>query len=302
MNARRQTFRTAVLAAWLVPAVLAAPAGAGQGAAGAEQGAPGAAQAAAGAGQGAARTAPQSSVDKDLLRQLNSRATDDVDRELFGPDGPGAKPPAPQPPRKSDATARPGAPSKPEPPPKADSPAGDLAGKLARELGRAGEKDDPLVDIPLVDIARQMQQVEALLGQAECGPRTQKLQGQIIAELEELLKETRKRCQGECNSPQGGLGGGSQPGGRPKQNPKPGPAQIAKAAAKPDPRTKAAGLTRPSPAQRAALQSLVWGNLPERERMEMEQKPPEQFLPKYELLIEEYFRRLAEEGAGGNEK
>ena len=284
MNARRRTFLTAVLATWLVPVVLAAPAGAGQGA-------PGAGQSATGAGQGATRPGKQPSADQDLLRRLNARATDDVDRELFGPDDPGAKPATPRPPRKTDA------PSKPDEPPKPDAPAGDLPEKLSRELGRAGEKDDPLVDI-----ARQMHQVEGLLGQTECGPRTQQLQGRIVAQLEELLKEARKRCgSGQCNSPQGALGGGSQPGGRPKQNPSPIPSKVAaKPGPKPKPQAKGAGVARANPAQRAALQSRVWGNLPQRERMEMEQKPPEQFLPKYELLIEEYFRRLAEEGAPGN--
>jgi len=233
-------------------------------------------------------------VDQDLLRQLNARATDDVDRELFGPDDRGAKPAAPQPPRKTDA------PAKPDRPPKPDAAAGDRSERLSRELGPAGEKDDPLVDI-----ARQMHQAEGLLGQAECGPRTQQLQGRIVADLEELLKEARKRCggSGQRSSPQSAQGGGPQPGGRPKQNPNPSPSKIAaKPGPKPTPQAKGAGPSRADPAQRAALQSRVWGNLPQRERMQMEQKPPEQFLPKYDLLIEEYFRRLAEEKAPGNER
>ena len=39
----------------------------------------------------------------------------------------------------------------------------------------------------------------------------------------------------------------------------------------------------------------LWGELPPRQRQQMLQLPVEEFLPKYELLIEEYFRRLAEE-------
>ena len=39
----------------------------------------------------------------------------------------------------------------------------------------------------------------------------------------------------------------------------------------------------------------VWGQLPERAREQMLQSPPEKFLPKYELLIEKYYQRLAEE-------
>jgi len=40
----------------------------------------------------------------------------------------------------------------------------------------------------------------------------------------------------------------------------------------------------------------VWGQLPERVRERVSQKWGEEFLPKYELQIEEYYRRLAEEG------
>ena len=39
----------------------------------------------------------------------------------------------------------------------------------------------------------------------------------------------------------------------------------------------------------------LWGALPERARQQMQQLPVEDFPPKYERLIEEYFRRLAEE-------
>ena len=39
----------------------------------------------------------------------------------------------------------------------------------------------------------------------------------------------------------------------------------------------------------------VWGQLPAREREQMLQSPPEQFLPKYELLLEKYYKRLADE-------
>ncbi len=36
--------------------------------------------------------------------------------------------------------------------------------------------------------------------------------------------------------------------------------------------------------------------LPQHDREQMLQLPPEEFPPKYELQIEDYFRRLAEEG------
>ena len=45
---------------------------------------------------------------------------------------------------------------------------------------------------------------------------------------------------------------------------------------------------------RAEMKRL-WGELPEQVRQQMQELPAEDFPPKYESLIEEYFRRLAEE-------
>ena len=39
----------------------------------------------------------------------------------------------------------------------------------------------------------------------------------------------------------------------------------------------------------------LWGNLPERDRQQMVQSFSDEFLPKYELEIEQYYRRLSEE-------
>ena len=39
----------------------------------------------------------------------------------------------------------------------------------------------------------------------------------------------------------------------------------------------------------------IWGHLPEKVRDDMQASFSEQFLPKYERLIEEYYKRLAEE-------
>ena len=41
--------------------------------------------------------------------------------------------------------------------------------------------------------------------------------------------------------------------------------------------------------------SRAWGNLPDKLRDQMQSTTPEQFLPKYERVIEDYYQRLAEE-------
>jgi hypothetical protein len=42
-----------------------------------------------------------------------------------------------------------------------------------------------------------------------------------------------------------------------------------------------------------------WGHLPDKLRDQMQASLSEQFLPKYERLIEEYYKRLAEERPAG---
>ena len=44
-----------------------------------------------------------------------------------------------------------------------------------------------------------------------------------------------------------------------------------------------------------ALVKQVWGHLPDKVRDQMQNASVESFLPKYEKLIEEYYKRLAEE-------
>jgi hypothetical protein len=49
-----------------------------------------------------------------------------------------------------------------------------------------------------------------------------------------------------------------------------------------------------TPEEQDALIKEVWGNLPPHVRQQMSGSSVEGFLPKYEQLTQEYFRRLAE--------
>jgi len=241
------------------------------------------------------------SADSELLKQLNARSTDDVDRELFGPDGPKGRP--------AD-----------RPPAKPAEPAADRTGAAQRPLPRPGAAEKAA---PLVDIARQMRRVEALIAQAECGQKTQDIQEDILKELEDLLEQTKKRCQGqgeckpgdckpgtckpgECKNPQcknsqckpgqkKGFGGNVNPGGNPARNPNPQPSQAKVPMPKPTSTPIGSGANPANAKERAALQGTVWGDLPAQQRERMTQLSDEQFLPKYEMLIGDYFRRLAEQ-------
>jgi hypothetical protein len=166
----------------------------------------------------------------------------------------------------------------------ADEPAGEDIGQ--------GPEDDPLARV-----ARQMRQVERLIPTPQEAPQTTKTQKQIVSSLEELIKQMEKQCQKS----------GSSSGSKPRQQqtaqrdsiqqPKPGDGN--KPSDKPSRESaKRRGPDELRPADLPELRNLmkdVWGQLPAKARDQMLQSPPEKFLPKYELLIEKYYQRLADE-------
>ncbi|MBN2474134.1 MAG: hypothetical protein JXB62_05985 [Pirellulales bacterium] len=218
------------------------------------------------------------SLDDELLEDLGGDPLEEFDRELVEP---------------QDEQGRAG-----------QSPAARdeaLPGRLQRELGAAAVSED---DNPLLEVARRMRTAEALIAQSELGRATLNVQQQIVVDLEELIKQARKQCksggkpgtkpgakqgqQVKSDTPAGppipksGSGGGKQPGptiaGR-QDTPNPAPAPV-------------------QGVDMGQMQDVIrklWGQLPQRERERMTQSPPEEFLPKYEFLIEQYYRRLAEE-------
>ncbi|MCX7426379.1 MAG: hypothetical protein NTW96_12245 [Planctomycetia bacterium] len=162
---------------------------------------------------------------------------------------------------------------------------------------------------PAVGIARRMRDVESRIARADCGNQTQQTQRQILADLDELIKQARKSCgqckPGDkksctgvqqrkpvaqpCNKPGEGQG---KPGEKPSGSNK---GQIGRA----DPKTP--DTRRADVEQTKTLMKQLWGELPQRDREQMLQLPVEEFLPEYELLIEDYFRRLSEEKGAPSE-
>lgn len=225
------------------------------------------------------------SLDEQLLEDLSKDPLDAFDRELFSQ------------PRKGEET---GQPSEAEQDRGTES---DLEERLRRELGRAAESQP---DSPLLAVARTMRQAGQRIAKSDCGKETQELQNRVVMNLEELLEQARKQCQA-----------GSKPSE--KQGQKVAPRQtVAQPKAQEKPKHKASGGGRdPTPAVASQnkygpgatpsqqpsreewgdLVKALWGELPEREREQMAQFFDEEFLPEYELLIEQYFRRLAEEQA-----
>jgi hypothetical protein len=212
-----------------------------------------------------------SPLDEELLEEIDSDPLDPVDRV------------APQP-----GDRRPGGVD--------DGADEEFRQRLRRELGAAADSED---DEPLLQIARLMREAEGRLAGRDVGPVTQDVQRQIVDDLDKLIEEARKKA-GQCRSgssasqPIAGRNPQSQPtapAGQPS-----GPQSNNPAAdSSPRPRENEDPPERIDTEQVRAIIKELWGELPEQQREQMIESPPEEFLPKYELLIEEYFRRLSEE-------
>jgi hypothetical protein len=144
---------------------------------------------------------------------------------------------------------------------------------------------------PLAKIAERMRSVENRIAEHDTSAATQEKQALIVSDLEALLEAAKKAQQ--RGKPQGGKGSPSGQEGT----------GTGDAVAAP-PRDSTNRIERgtkeqPETADVKDLLRRIWGHLPEKLRDEMQASVVEQFLPKYERLIEEYYKRLAEERPAG---
>ncbi|HUE72564.1 MAG TPA: hypothetical protein VMP01_16890 [Pirellulaceae bacterium] len=153
----------------------------------------------------------------------------------------------------------------------------DLKG--GEDLGAAPEN-------PLLEIGRQMRAVEAKIAQRNTSEQTQAEQAKIAEALEKLIEQAKKQG-GSGNKSASGRGTGKAGAGDGQAQP-----------GAPQESTDRVGGPQSEAAQTADVRNLlerIWGHLPEKMRDEMQNAVSDQFLPKYEKLIEEYYQRLAEE-------
>jgi hypothetical protein len=165
------------------------------------------------------------------------------------------------------------------------SPAGPPAGGAP---GMPGEAQNPLAEI-----AAQMRGVESRITAGDTSAETLGEQKQILAQLAALLEQAQKQGGGQPQPGQGsGRGASSQPGDGGGTF-TPGPVQDS---------TDRIERGTPEASETTDIKDLVsrlWGHLPDKLRGEMQTSLSEQFLPKYERLIEQYYKRLAEERPAG---
>ena len=208
-------------------------------------------------------------------KSLDDQLLDDLSTDLLPATKPAAKPPSEK--RQSDQPA---------------DPALDqqlLDDLIDGEDIQFGEQPDPLTRI-----SQQMRNVETLIGRRDTSVKTQEMQKQILSDLDQLLEQTKKQCQGQCNKPSSSSQASNSP---PKPSQSPGSDPMNNKPAK----DSSEELRKPGEnkvAQDEAMNQLVkevWGHLPDKVRDQMQNVGVEQFLPKYEKLIEAYYKRLAEE-------
>lgn len=240
---------------------------------------------------------------------LDERLRNELDEALFeGLDEvPSEEMPADAPPvRPAEPEAAAETPAAEESPAAESEPEG--APTEGRPPGGAADEGPPSADAPpLVRAGQRMRQVERQLADRQVGSGTQEEQTRIVADLEELLKQLAQQQNRSSRSSSGQSSPGSQrsqvaqsraqqqpeggqPSGSSGQAPE-GPAREATDRLGPD------QVRRADPAEMRNLMKDLWGHLPPRVREQMLQASMEQFLPKYELLIEQYFKRLLEQQA-----
>jgi hypothetical protein len=221
-----------------------------------------------------AQSQQRRSLDGELLKNLKDQSKKDIEREVYGPGEKNGK--------LQTGAGQGGA---------------DLNEQLHRELGAAAEKEN---DDPLLNIAQTMLQVRQRMAQSDVGPATLNLQKQIIADLDLLINQARKSA-GQCSSSSSNPRQSAQnpTGSRPRPGAKADQKSGNKPAAAGSPRSPDGQSHKPDMEEMRALINNLWGELPPHFREQMLQTPVEEFIPKYQNLIEDYFRDLSNEKKSG---
>jgi hypothetical protein len=151
----------------------------------------------------------------------------------------------------------------------------ELLPRRYSQLARLMEADlKPLKPDSLDEIARLMSDVGRRLELARAGKRVRDEEETIIAKLEKLIEEKEKQQQQQAGQPQGNQSSNpaqdSKPAGGPRGKGEVDPKNIGK--------------------------KDGWGNLPPKERQEVLQQIGRELPAHFRETIEEYFKRLAQDG------
>ena len=140
----------------------------------------------------------------------------------------------------------------------------------------------------LGEIARKMDNIERRLDLARGGPETQKIQKEVVARLDELIKKLENQANGSSAGNGGACPNGGQPGNNGGANP-----------SSPMKDSNIATNGGPGNVDAKKLRGLAkeWGKLPEKERAKAMQELIRDMPPRHRELIENYFKKLAQNQA-----
>ncbi len=132
-------------------------------------------------------------------------------------------------------------------------------------------------------IARKMDNIQRRLDMARGGPKTRKMQKDVLRRLDEMIKELENQCNGNCQ-----CNGGSCPNGGNK-----GPNSMK--GSKPMEDSNLGGISGPGQVDPKKFKELaeVWGKLPEKERAKAMVGLTRGLDPRYRDAIETYFKKLS---------
>jgi hypothetical protein len=224
-----------------------------------------------------------SSLDEQLLEGLDSALLDDLDQDTRKKNTPG----------ESEAKSSAGAPNNAKDKVRGKN-ANALDEQLLEELGRDEQTGSAQARDPLIDVQRRMKTVASRLADEKLDAQTTQLQQKIRDDLAALLEECKKQCQGGGSSsgkPGSKPGKGSQGSQAGKSPAAQAPTDAARDSSE---KLRDRNTQRPERGALTGAMKASWGHLPERAREQLSNTNTDAFLPKYELLLEKYFKRLAE--------
>ncbi len=136
-------------------------------------------------------------------------------------------------------------------------------------------------------IARKMDNIERRLELSRGGPQTQKMQKEVVARLDELIKQMENQAKNSSQANGGACPSGSNPNGQPGNTNQPN-----------NPQRDSIGGTNSGPGNidPKKLEGLAkqWGALPPKKQAEAMQELTRDMPAKYRDVIESYFRKLAQ--------
>jgi hypothetical protein len=134
-------------------------------------------------------------------------------------------------------------------------------------------------------IARKMDNIERRLDLSRGGPKTQKMQKEVVMRLDELIKELENKNKGNGND------GNCPNGGKPGMGGGQGPTPMSDSN-----RASNSGPGRVDP-KRVKQLAEQWGKLPEKERAKALLDLTRDMPPRYREVIESYFKKISDSGS-----